>query len=255
MNREDPNLQRRAVINPIDGIRDDEKHHGRGVPFPANCIVCFTGDVMRKAKGRYHFELLEKNWWGWMHQMATGSSKLGLVQFGIGDSFAALALELLIAKGVRNVIAIGTAGGIQRSLNIGDVILVTKAIRDEGVSYHYEAGSKYSNPSKRLNNRLENTLRSLGIPYRKGITWTTDAPYRETVAKVKQFQKEGVLSVEMEAAAFFSVAKFRRMNVSSLVWISDDLSELKWNPQFNTKEYDAGRDYTLEAAVRTFASA
>ena len=72
---------------------------------------------------------------------------------------------------------------------------------------------------------------------------------------MKQFQKEGVLSVEMEAAAFFSVAKFRRMNVSSLVWISDDLSELKWNPQFNTKEYDAGRDYALEAAVRTFASA
>lgn len=243
----------KAIINPDEQLRNDQKQSGKkSRRYPKDCVVYFYGEILDEAKKRYSVDLMEKNWWGWLYVAELGSSRVGMMRFGIGDSLAGLSLEMLIVKGARNVIVVGAAGGIQKTCGIGDVILVTKAIRGEGVSYHYERAGRYSFPSAQLNIQIEGALERMQTPYRKGPTWTTDAPFRETFAEIRGFQKEGVLCVEQEAAALFSIAKYRRISLSALLFISDDVSGRKWNPQFNTPKYDVGRNAALEAAMETF---
>jgi uridine phosphorylase len=244
-------VERRAIINPSDEIRTSGRARNR---IPREIILCFTGEVVREARKRYDVKLLEKNWWGWLCTLKAGGSTVGLLASGIGDSFAGIVIELLIARGATDVLAIGTAGSLQSSLEIGDLVLTTRAIRDEGVSYHYAKPAKFAYPSPELNRRVEGALKELGVSYVKGTTWTTDAPYRETFGKARRFQKEGALCVEMEAASLFAIAKFRRVRLGTLHWISDDISRLRWNPQFESDETAQGRDEAIEAAVKTFSS-
>jgi uridine phosphorylase len=85
--------------------------------------------------------------------------------------------------------------------------------------------------------------------YQTGTSWTIDAPYRETVAEVRHYQAEGVLCVEMEAAALFAVASVRGVHLASAFVISDSLADLEWNPQFHGDEVQAGLVTLYEAAV------
>lgn len=241
----------RAIINPLDEVRQRRTRGGPAASYPTGLVLHFTAEVLKTVRRNYDAKLADKNWWGWLYTIRSGGSKVGVLQSGIGDSLAALVLELLIARGAADIIVVGTAGTLQRGLGIGEVVLTERAIRDEGVSYHYEKPSKYSLPSRGLNRRVEKTLREMKIPYAKGTTWTNDAPFREAVSDVRRFQREGALCVEMEAASLFSVARFRGVNISSLHWISDDVSGPKWDPRFNTAAYDRGRSNVVEAAVRT----
>ena len=80
---------------------------------------------------------------------------------------------------------------MQKNLKIGDLIVCEKAIRDEGTSHHYLKASKYAYASKKMTERIRKSLDNLGQKYFLGTSWTVDAPYRETVAEAKQYQKEG----------------------------------------------------------------
>ena len=62
-----------------------------------------------------------------------------------------------------------------------------------------------------------------------GKTWTTDAPYRETVQKIAQRRAEGCLTVEMEAAGLLAVAQFRQVILGQVVYGGDDLSGSEWD--------------------------
>lgn len=135
--------------------------------------------------------------------------------FGIGSPAAVAVMEELIAVGVNQFIGIGTAGGLQKDLPVGSVVVCDRAVRDEGVSHHYVEPAKYAHTSSRLTQRLKDTLGVQGLDPRVGTTWTIDAPYRETVEELKQYQAEGVLTVDMEAAAMASVATYRRVEFAA----------------------------------------
>jgi uridine phosphorylase len=96
---------------------------------------------------------------------------------------------------------------------------------------------------------LGTALRQAGAPFRAGSSWTIDTPYRETVAEARHYQAEGVLCVEMEAAALFAVAEVRGLQVSSAFTISDSLADLVWNPQFHGPQVQAGLITLYQAAV------
>jgi len=98
-------------------------------------------------------------------------------------------------------------------------------------------------------------MRQAGVPYRAGVSWTIDTPYRETVAEARRYQAEGVLCVEMEAAALFAVAKVRGLQVASAFTISDSLADLVWNPQFHGPPVQAGLITLYEAAVSALQAA
>jgi uridine phosphorylase len=176
--------------------------------------------------------------------------RVGLLgQFGIGAPAAAAALEELAAMGTGAFVSVGTAGSLQRDLNIGDLVLCEAAIRDEGVSHHYLPPGKLATAQAGMTAALEAALRQAGVPFRTGSSWTIDTPYRETVAEARRYQAEGVLCVEMEAAALFAVAEVRGLQVSSAFSISDSLADLVWNPQFHGPQVQAGLVRLYQAAV------
>src|SRR5579875_1688862 len=158
--------------------------------------------------------------------------------------------EPFIALGVQRFASIGTAGALQPHLAIGDIILCDRAIRDEGVSHHYLPAEKYSAPSPELTAKLGAALAAQGSsPSATGTTWTIDAPYRETVAEARHYQSEGVLCIDMEAAALFAVAQVRGAQVASAFVVSDSLADLEWNPQFDADAVEAGFNILFNAAI------
>ena len=76
----------------------------------------------------------------------------------------------------------------------------------------------------------------MDLKYHTGTSWTTDAPYRETLAEVKYYRDEGVLTVEMEAAAIFAIAKYLNIKAGAILTISDYLTEESWKLHFHLTE-------------------
>ncbi|HEY2080788.1 MAG TPA: nucleoside phosphorylase [Streptosporangiaceae bacterium] len=182
--------------------------------------------------------------------------RIGLLgQFGIGAPAAAVVLEDLAATGTSAFVSVGTAGSLQRDLDIGDLVLCESAIRDEGVSHHYLPPAKLALATAAMNAALGAAMRQAGVPFRAGTSWTIDTPYRETVAEARRYQAEGVLCVEMEAAALFAVAEVRGLQVASAFAISDSLAELVWNPQFHGPQVEAGLITLYEVAVNALQAA
>jgi uridine phosphorylase len=174
--------------------------------------------------------------------------------FGIGAPIVSVILEEWIAFGVTRSISIGTAGALQPELAIGDITLVDRTVRDEGVSHHYLPSDVEARPDPALSDRLGNELARLGVTPRVGPTWTIDAPYRETVAELRHYQAEGVLTVEMEASAVCAVAQVRGVALATAFTISDSLADLVWNPQFASDEVQAGLLTLYRAAVAVLSA-
>lgn len=146
----------------------------------------------------------------------------------LGSAAAGGLLEELIALGVKRVIACGSSGLIG-DFDPKNILLVSKAIRDEGLSYHYLEPSIYVETSKDLNKLIEAKLIDKGILFEEGITWTTDAFYRETKSRIAIRKKEGAVAVDMECAGLAAVAKFRNIEFSQILYFSDIVNQEAWS--------------------------
>lgn len=160
----------------------------------------------------------------------------------VGAPYAVMVLENLIAWGVEKIIFLGWCGSISRQVNVGDIVVATSALIDEGTSRHYQPNEKdQSFPSEWLTARLVAELNRAQINFHSGPIWTTDAIYRETRRKVEIYQQRHVLAVEMETSALFTVATYRGADLGAVVVVSDELASFKWRPGFNTKEFKRAR--------------
>jgi len=146
-----------------------------------------------------------------------------VVSLDIGAPLTAIVAEELISLGVKEFLILGSAGSLNKNLGLGELVLCTKAVRDEGTSYHYLKNSVFVASDIELNNRLTEFAKLHKIELRKGITWTIDAPYMETQQELDYYRMLGVSTVEMEAAALFAVAKKRKVRASAIFTISDVL--------------------------------
>jgi uridine phosphorylase len=161
----------------------------------------------------------------------------------IGAPYAAIVLETLIAWGVRKILFLGWCGSISAKAKIGDIIVPTSAIIDEGTSGHYkEDDNRISFPSEVMVARLRAALDQKCLKYHHGPVWSTDAIYRETRDKVENYQRQDVIGVEMEISALFTVAKFRKVDMGAMVVVSDELASFKWRPGFKMNEFKDGRE-------------
>ena len=172
----------------------------------------------------------------------------------IGAPHAVMGLEKLIALGAKRVLMLGWCGSLQPSLKIGDLVIPTHAIAEEGTSPHYPTTLKNPPSDAALNRILEAILKEREIPFTKGPIWTTDAIYRETPEKVKAYQQQNILAVEMEISALLAVSSFRSVQLAALLVVSDELFELKWNPGFSNsrlkKRSRIAAELLLEALKR-----
>lgn len=160
----------------------------------------------------------------------------------IGAPFASLALEQLIALGAKKIITIGCAGSLHKDFLIGDIVIPSKAFSEEGTSSLYIPNTTQSFSSRSLSRHIMNILKENTLNSKEGVIWTTDAPYRETIEKIQSYQEKGAHGVEMETSALFTVAKFREVDISSIIVITDELFDLKWKPGFASKKFkDIGK--------------
>lgn len=170
-------------------------------------------------------------------------------RFGVGAPAAAVMLEELIAWGAHSFVSIGTAGGLVPGLRPGALVLCTGAFRDDGVSYHYLPGGSAALPDETLSDALAVALDADGVPYRRGLTWTTDAIYRETQAELDERVARGALTVEMEASALFTVSRYRAARLAACFTISDSLAEPEWKPEFLADETQVGLETLYHAGL------
>ena len=172
--------------------------------------------------------------------------------FGIGAPAAAIMLEELIAFGVKEFISIGTAGALVQGIHPGELVICTGAFRDEGTSYHYVPGGAPALPDEQLTNMLIAHCTAQHIPFYKGLTWTTDAIYRETKQEVADRSAKGALVVEMEASALFTVARYRKCPLAACFTISDSLAEPEWKPEFLSEQTSVGLETLFRTACKAF---
>jgi uridine phosphorylase len=158
------------------------------------------------------------------------SSGLGFARLHIGAPAAAIIVEELAARGTEAVIGVGTAGAIGGGLAAGDLVVCTAALRDEGTSHHYAPAERFALPDPGLTARLRARLPAAAC----GPSWTTDAPYRETAEEIACYRDEGILTVEMEAAALFTVARLSGLAAAAAFCVSDVLHGEQWEPHFGT---------------------
>jgi uridine phosphorylase len=160
----------------------------------------------------------------------------------VGAPYAVMVLETLIAWGAKKIIFLGWCGSLSERVKIGDIIVATGAIIDEGTSGHYQDADKLlAFPAKPMVTALNKALRQAQVNFHNGKIWSTDAIYRETGEKVKYFQSQKAIGVEMEISALFTVAKFRGVDVAALTVVSDELASFKWRPGFKLDEFKHGR--------------
>jgi uridine phosphorylase len=161
-------------------------------------------------------------------------TKDGLAVFysQFGAPAAVCLAEALIAAGIKHVVVFGEAGSINPGVDVGQIVIPTFAIREEGVSYHYLPPGFEAKPSDKILKNIRMLLCRMSIPYREGGVWTTDAPFRETMKKVLTYSKIGVLAVEMECSALFCLSTYRRIDSAALLIITDTLWEGVWKPAF-----------------------
>ena len=138
-------------------------------------------------------------------------------------------LDLFHAMGIRKVMFCGGGGVLDKEIAVGQLLLVDGAIRDEGFSYHYIEPSRYIYTDPKVTDRIAGYLDEHSIPYLRGLTWTTDAIYRETADRIERRKAEGAKMVEMEQAGCIAVAQFRGFDYGALIYGGDDVSQEEWS--------------------------
>lgn len=237
--------EERVVIEPRKGRRER--------PIPAGVIVGFTSSdlaVLRSAlriPGRDFRRLDFARLWA----CSPPWEGVALAGPALGAPAAVVLLERLIALGARWILSVGSCGSLSPEAPIGTVVVPTHARCEEGTSQHYRAPWVRMAPDSKLLDSLRLALRREGVTVREGGVWTTDAPFRETLEKIRSYSAEGDLVVDMETSALWTVASFRRTSLATALVVSDELWTLKWRKGFSDPRFRKG----LGCAARAAASA
>jgi len=235
-----------ALFSPLDYVRWS-KYTKNGIKNrPSKYILVYFPYLVSYFRRKYKPKVIKLSRLITINQY----KDIALVQMtGIGAPNAATVLEELIALGGKEFINLGFCGGLK---DFG-IFLCEKALRDEGTSYHYLPKGKFTFPNKALTTKFKKSLEKHNIDYEIGTTWTIDAPYRETISEIKEYRKQGVKTVEMEASALFAVAQFRKVKIASCFVVSDILGNDKWDPQFDSKHVKQKLKKLIDIAVETYS--
>lgn len=237
-----------AVIEPMRGKNEQ--------PLPSAGLLVFTPqDIQLVLQSLPCWpERLRKLYLAEVYRGVLQNREIAIVGPALGAPQTVMILEKLIALGVTDVVALGWCGSLQPHVQIGDVVIPTGAISEEGTSAHYPLGGTPPGPAPGLRGALEETLKRSDLKAHTGYVWTTDAPYRETARKILTYQQEGVLAVEMEVSALFTVARFRSIRLAAALIVSDDLHTLKWLHGFKDAKFHLAREKVVGIALEVLAA-
>ena len=220
--------EKQAVINP------DVMFHK--VPdFPETLVSVFSHQLFKAVLdflgGKVIAETADVDGIWPVYEVTYKGKRFAFYKARLGAPACVGCFEDVIPMGVKRIILLGNCGVLDSNIKDCGIIIPTKAIRDEGTSYHYAPAADYIDVNKKYVDELVAVLEELGYPYIRGITWTTDAFYRETRAKVEARKKMGAVCVEMECAAMQAMCDFRGVEFFQFLYAGDNLDHSNWDPR------------------------
>lgn len=216
-----------SVFEPANLLREARRQKGLAcADVPEICVLDPDGDILRvlRREGRaslspacacYHTDLYEFD---------EGSERLGVIGWAVGASFAVLLAEQLFVSGCRFLVSITSAGQIADRGPPPYFVVIDRALRDEGTSYHYLPPAEFVEADPRLVKAAMDGLSRAGLRAYQGAAWTTDAPFRETAVEIEECRARGILAVEMEAAGLYAFAQARRQPVLCLAHVTNQMA-------------------------------
>lgn len=215
-----------SVFQPGDMLSVARRQKGlEAGTVPPVCVLDPDGDLVDHVRARHgarrsaHWACYHTIMWEWEQD----GRRHGIVGLAVGGSFAVLVAEQLFASGCELLISVASAGQIAEAGPPPYHILIERSLRDEGTSYHYLPPAAYVAADARVLDMAATAFETHGHAVRRGATWTTDAPFRETVDAVARRRAEGLLAVEMEAASLYAFGAARRVPVLCLAHVTNQL--------------------------------
>jgi uridine phosphorylase len=241
-----------SVFEPTALLREARRQKGLGaIEVPPICILDPDGDIVQRLRdsGRaslfkawpcYHTELDSFNLAGQI---------VGIIGRAVGAPFAVLVAEQLFASGCRLLLSLTSAGQIVPAGQPPYFVIIDRALRDEGTSYHYAAPSDFGEADPHLVAMAAEALRESGLTVLVGASWTTDAPFRETAEAIASARARGALAVEMEAAALYTFARAARVQVLCLAHVTNTMGRTERDFEKGDADGTADALRVLEAII------
>ena len=212
------------------------------VQVPPVCLLDPDGDLVRvlRETGRakpfagwpcYHTEL---------DTFLLAGQQVGIVGRVVGAPFAVLVAEELFASGCRLLVSLTSAGQIVPSKTPPYFVIIDRALRDEGTSYHYAIPSEFAEADPQMVKAAADAILETTLQAVVGSSWTTDAPFRETAEAIEAAREKGILAVEMEAAALYTFARIAGVRLLCLAHVTNTMGQT--DEDFEKGEADGTRD-------------
>jgi uridine phosphorylase len=217
----------KSVFAPSALLREARRQKGLATAsVPSICVLDPDGDIVRRLKANGQARLA--NDWPCYHTelytFTVGVRVVGIVGCAVGAPFAVLIAEELFASGCQLLISITSAGQITPAGKPPYFVVINRALRDEGTSYHYAKPSEYSEAEPQLVAIAAEAVKAKGVNVFTGSSWTTDAPFRETEEAIAAARSKGILAVEMEAAALYAFAHASNAKVLCLAHVTNTMA-------------------------------
>jgi uridine phosphorylase len=228
-------IDEKSIVTSSEFINRREKNMNKeSFSLPQYCLIGFFPNLYSYIKNKYQVTIID--FINKKHPYFIFKRKDTILTYifpGIGAPLSGAILDETIYLGSKIIFFFGTAGSLKSNISNDTFIIPSKTIRDEGTSFHYDKPGRYAYPDSELIYALESNLNSKGLQYYKGITWTTDGVYRETITKINRLRKEGCIAVDMEASALFSIAKHYNIKIAGIFLARDQIKNESWI-QFNS---------------------
>lgn len=232
-----------SAFDPADWFAYCEAITGRPRPqLPPLAIQTVMPELFAHALERYGAEPDDFTLAG--HPFAVFGERGRDVVIGLSakGSYAAGGLDELIALGARRIVFIGGSATLVHEIGVDDLFVPSRALRDEGVSFHYQAPSRYAEPCAELAERLVAAAGARGVACHTGPMWTTTAHFRQSLPRLRAFRDEGCRVVNNEASPAFAVAHHRGVDVAALLMIGDTLADDRFTVPPGHPELYGARD-------------
>jgi uridine phosphorylase len=210
--------------------------------IPEVCILDPDGDIVRSliARGEARLESRWACYHTQLYSFSRGGIDFGIVGCAVGASYAVLIAEEMFASGCKLLISVTSSGQIVPICPPPYFIIIERALRDEGTSYHYLAASDYAYADGGLISALDGAFEGFPVPVLTGATWTTDAPFRETQPAIEAMVARNLMAVEMEAAALYAFAQARHKPVLCFAHVTNQMGRV--DGDFEKGEADGSHD-------------
>lgn len=223
------------------------------VDVPAVCILDPDGDLVRNLRDTARARPFE----GWpcyhteLDIFELAGRQVGIIGRVVGSSFAVLVAEELFASSCRLLVSLTSAGQIVSAGQPPYFVIIDRALRDEGTSYHYAPPAEFAEADPQIVARAAKATEGRAPRCVVGSSWTTDAPFRETSEAIEAARAKGILAVEMEAAALYSFARVTGSRVLCLAHVTNTMGQA--GADFEKGEADGSRD-ALDVLGRIIAA-